>query len=64
MARGGQKISTDIAKTVLKKGIECVPGWHKNYKNMLNLCHHEEDFKLQASWSSLQLAMGNLFAME
>jgi len=27
-----------IAKTFLKKGIECVPGWRKNYKNMLNLC--------------------------
>ena len=37
---------------------------YKNYNNMLNLCHHEEDFKLQASWSFLQLAMGNLFAME
>ena len=24
---------------------------YKKYKNMFNVCHHEEDFKLQANWS-------------
>ena len=26
-------------------------GQYKNYKNFLNLCHHESDFGLEATWS-------------
>ena len=31
---------------------------YKNYKNMLNLCHHEEDLKLQVSWNFFATSNG------
>ena len=58
--KGGQKISTDIAKTFLKKGIECVPGWHKNYKTCLMYAAMRKILSCRQVGVFLQLAMGNL----
>jgi len=35
---------------------------YKNRKSFHNICEHEKDFGIKASWS-LQQAMGNLYAM-
>ena len=31
---------------------------YKNYKNILNLCYHKSDFKLEASWAFFASSLG------
>ena len=35
-------------------------GQYKNYKDFINLCHHRQDFGLDAEWTFLPLVMGSL----
>lgn len=34
------------------------PGQYKNYKNFMNLCHHEEDFEFSAEWNFFATSHG------
>ena len=47
--KGGHKISTDIAKTFLKKGIECVPGWQ-----LCRNCYRKQHQILEKNNDSLE----------
>ena len=49
MSKGGHKISMDIAKTLLKKGIECVPGWQ-----LCRNCYSKQHQILEKNIDSLE----------
>ena len=60
-----QKIVTKWIKENLSniKSIEyCSDGsgnQYKNYKNLVNLCHHKKDFQMDAIWSFFATGHGN-----
>jgi len=59
-----QKLTSDIIKTKypavtkIEYFTDGCAAQYKNCKNMLNLCHHERDFGLSASWSFFATSHG------